>query len=333
MKNPTKPLRLRDFIKVKDCFFSIVGYDHSKGVKSFLRYVPSPRGDRILERTRYRKLLHDEAVKYSTERDLYYNEELGIFLVPHEDIQKVYKPENKIKELLEGKFTDEELRKIVEFFSGIPTEKMGVTGSRLIDLKSEESDVDFVMYGDFWFIGREKIRNGIESGKLAEPSQEMWDFIYTKRKVNIPFDIFLLHERRKYHRAVLGSTYFDLLYVRDYNELGKSIPEWRGKRLEKTTIKGELLDDSLTFDYPACFPLSKTKVRAILCFTHTYVGQAIKGEEIEARGYVEEIGGERYLVVGTSREVTDEYILSLDLIEKNSLTKEYILWKKSIGLE
>ncbi len=332
---PTKPLRLRDFVKANDCFFSIVGYDHSKGVKSFLRYVPSSQGDRISEGTRYKKLLHEEAVKYSIEKNLYYNEDLGIFLIPYEDIQRVYKPEEKIKDLLEGKFTDEELKRIVEFFDGIPAEKMGVTGSRLIDLKSEESDIDFIMYGDFWFIGREKIRKGIESGsgKLAEPSEDMWDFIYAKRKVNIPFDIFLLHERRKYHRAVLGSTYFDLLYVRDYDELGKPIPEWRGKRLEKTTIKGKLADDSLTFDYPAYFPLSKSKVKAILCFTHTFVGQAIKGEEIEARGYIEEIGGKKYLVVGTSREVTDEYVLSLHLIERNSLVEEYILWKKSLGLE
>jgi hypothetical protein len=282
---------------------------------------------------KYRKLLHDEAVKYSIERNLYYNEDLGIFLIPHEDIQRVYKPEEKIKDLLEGKFTDEELKRIVEFFDGIPAEKMGVTGSRLIDLEAEESDIDFVMYGNFWFIGRDKIKKGIESGRLSEPSQEMWDFIYMKRRVNVPFDLFLIHERRKYHRAVLGSTYFDLLYVRDYNELGKPIPEWRGERLEKTTIHGKLADDSLSFDYPAYYPLRESRIKAILCFTHTYVGQAIKGEKIEARGYIEEIRGERYLVVGTSREVTDEYILSLDLIEKNSLAKEYLSWKKSIMLE
>ncbi|MBO8181946.1 MAG: DNA polymerase subunit beta [Archaeoglobus sp.] len=326
-----KPLRLRDFVKAKDCFFSVVGYDHSMGIKSFLRYIPSADGDRERKGLKYKKLMHEAAVRHALERDLFYNKELGIFLIPPNEVQEVYKPEERISDLLKGKFEDDELRKIVDFFGSIPAEKMGVTGSRLIGLKAEESDVDFVMYGRYWFVGRNKIRSGIERKKLSEPSSDMWDFIYKKRKVTLPYDIFLVHEKRKYHRAVLGSTYFDLLYVRDYDEIDRQIPEWRGKRVGKTIIQAEVIDDSLTFDYPAYFPLKSKKVKAILCFTHTFVGQALKGERIEARGYVEEIGGERYLVVGTSREVADEYIVSLNLIEDKSLVDEYLRWKKSLA--
>ena len=333
-----KPLRLRDFVKAKDCFFSVVGYDHSRGIKSFLRYIPSQEGDRELrggeshKYRKYQKLLHEEAVRYAESRDLFYDPELGIFLIPPGEVQKVYKPEEKILDLLRGKFEDRELCKIVEFFENIPPDKMGVTGSRLIDLKAEESDVDFVMYGDHWFEGRERIRSGIERGKLSEPSSETWDFIYKKRKVNIPYDIFLAHEKRKFHRAVLGSTYFDLLYVRDYGNLNQPIPEWRGKRLGKRTIKAEVTDDSFSFDYPGYFLVDK-EIKAVLSFTHTFVGQALRGERIEARGFIEEIGRSRYLIVGTSREVRDEYVVSLDLLERETLMSEYLAWKKAMGFE
>jgi hypothetical protein len=325
----SKAIRLRDFLKARDCFFSVVGYDHRMGIKSFLRYVPSQKGDRRLNNSRYKKLVHEEAVSYALEKDLFYNPELGIFLVPPKEIQTIYKPEEKILDLFKGKSLDVELLKIVEFFEGIPVEKMGVTGSRLIGLKGEESDVDFVMYGRYWFLGREKIRKGIERGKLSEPSQNTWDFIYRKRKVNIPYDIFISHERRKFHRAVLNSTYFDLLYVRDYDELERRIPEWRGARVGKATVRAEVIDDLYAFDYPSYLPV-KGDVHAILCFTHTFVGQALKGEKVEARGWIEEIEGKRYLVVGTSREVSDEYIVSIDLLEKESLMKEHLSWKKEL---
>jgi hypothetical protein len=324
-----KAIRLRDFLRARGCFFSVVGYDHRMGIKSFLRYVPSPAGDRDLNDSRYKKLLHEEAVSYALEKDLFYNPKLGVFLIQPKEIQAIYKPEEKILDLFKGKFFDVELQKVVEFFRGIPIEKMGVTGSRLIDLKGEESDIDFVMYGRYWFMGREKIRRGIERQKLSEPSQDTWDFIYRKRRVNIPYDIFLSHERRKFHRAVLNSTYFDLLYVRDYDELNRKIPEWRGVRMKKATIRAEVIDDLYAFDYPSYFPV-KGDVHAILSFTHSFAGQALRGERVEARGWIEEIEGRRYLVVGTSREVSDEYIVSMDLLKRESLIKEYSSWKKKL---
>jgi hypothetical protein len=322
---PNKALRLRDFIKARGYFFSVVGYDHKEGVKSFLRYVPSTDGERISrDGKRYRKLLHKEAIDFSLTKNLkYYRKDKGVFIVPVEDIEEIFKPEERISTI-----EDREVRKVVEFFSGIPESKMGVTGSRLIGLEMNDSDIDFIMYGKFWFEGQKRIKKGIESGKVSEPTENTWNFIYAKRKVNVPFDIFLAHERRKYHRAMLGSTYFDLLYVRDYEELKKPIPEEKGKKMAKMIVRARLKNNSLTFDYPAYYPIEHSEVKAILCFTHTYVGQALVGEVIEARGDVEIIDGEKYLIVGTSREVEDEYIVSLDFLEKTGLMDEFESWKK-----
>lgn len=320
-----KPIRLRDFIRVGDFYFSVIGYRHDNGVKCFLRYVPDEKGDRVKDGKKFRKLLHEEAVKFALDSGMEYFDG-HIFVVPVGDVDEVFKPEERLVNALKSK----EVRKVVEFFSGIPRNEMGVTGSRLIGLEGSESDVDFVMYGKWWFEGREKIRKGIERGTIAEPDSDTWEFIYRKRKVNVPYDVFLAHEKRKFHRAVIGSTYFDLLYVRGYDELDKDIPEEKGIKLGIATVVAEVLDDGFVFDYPAYYLVKHGKIDAILAFTHTYVGQAFKGEVLEARGHIEEINGKKYLIVGTKRETEDEYIVSLTFLESAGLLDEFRKWKGSL---
>ena len=319
------PVRLRDFVEADGMFFSVVGYKNEERVKAFLRYVQNSDGARQKNGIKYRKLSHQEAIDYAIQNRVeYYSPELGIFLVPHDRIDRVYRPVEGVRN------PDRYVKKVVEFFEGIPLDKMGVTGSRLIGLVGDESDVDFVMYGDWWFKGREKIKKGIERGAIQEPDSHMWDFIYRKRKVTLPFQVFLSQERRKYHRAVTGSIYFDLLFVRDYPQLDRDIPEDRGVKMGKAKIAAKLLEDSLVFDYPAFYPVKHREIAAILCFTHTFVGQAQKGEVIEARGDIELISGKKYLIVGTKREVEDEYIISRTYLEKEGLYLEFKLWEKSL---
>ncbi|NYT08201.1 MAG: DNA polymerase subunit beta, partial [Methanomicrobiales archaeon] len=54
----------------------------------------------------------------------------------------------------------------------------------------------------------------------------------------------------------------------------------------------------------------------VLSFSHTYSGQAIIGERIEARGVCEEHDGERWLIVGTTRDARGEFIRSLSLLDE-----------------
>ncbi|MDI9646507.1 MAG: nucleotidyltransferase domain-containing protein [Archaeoglobales archaeon] len=315
-----KLIRLRDFIRVKNYYFSVVGYRNEKAVKCFLRYVQHVGGDRIKNGVRFKKLSHEEAFCVEEWRRYFDGK---IFRIPLDIVDEVLKPEERLLEVM-----DSEVKKVVQLFSSIPKDKMGVTGSRLIGLEGKDSDVDFVVYGKYWFYARELIKKGILEGRLAEPDEITWNYIYEKRKVPIPFEIFKAHERRKYHRAYIGSTYFDLLYVRDYDELNRDVPEEVGTKYGFREVEAELLDDSLIYDYPAYYPVKSTQIKAILCFTHTYVGQALKGERIFARGVLEKIGDDFYLIVGTSRETQEEFMVSVDLIEKEGLKEEFESWLK-----
>jgi hypothetical protein len=63
------------------------------------------------------------------------------------------------------------------------------------------------------------------------------------------------------------------------------------------------------------YEVDHESVTKVLSFTHTYSGQALAGEVIEACGVCEEHGNEQWLIVGTTREARGEYILSRTLVE------------------
>jgi len=88
------------------------------------------------------------------------------------------------------------------------------------------------------------------------------------------------------------------------------------------------------FSYPAYYEILDDithEITKILCWTHTYVGQAFEGENVEVCGMLEEINNgtdsnnngtdinnngtdinetdyEKFIIVGTSRKAIGEYI-------------------------
>jgi predicted nucleotidyltransferase len=171
-----------------------------------------------------------------------------------------------------------------------------------------------VVYGDAWFAAQRQLRHLVETGVIPAMSEEMWRKVYEKRAPEISFDAFVLHEQRKWNRGEFEGTYFDLLYTRDYGNLD-AVPPGAGTVLGRATIEAMVIDASLSFDNPAVYTVDHDEISRVLSFTHTYSGQALAGEIIEARGVVEVHGDERWLIVGTTREAKSEYILSLTLLE------------------
>jgi hypothetical protein len=305
-----KPLRLRDFIEDTDGrLYAVSAYDNRERVGCILRYVPDPSGTRENgEGKRYRKLEFEEAFAYISREKPEYAD--IIQKVPYSDIRRILKPEDEIDAIMRR---NPLVRRLVSTFD-LPLRTYGCTGSLLCGLENEQSDIDFVVYGKTFFHARELLSYAIERGRLNPISDEMWEYIYRKRNPELSRHEFILHEQRKWNRGQVDSVYFDILFSRSYKTLNP-VPSRRGKSCGTLTIEAPVTDASLSFDTPAVYQVDHEEISRVLSFSHTYCGQALAGERIQARGICEEHEDERWLIVGTTRDARGEFIRSLSLLE------------------
>ncbi|WP_440952483.1 nucleotidyltransferase domain-containing protein [Methanococcoides sp. FTZ1] len=307
--------RIRDFIITKDDWiFAVADYFHPEGVRCVLRYVPDESGDRQLNGIRYRK--YDFDVAFDFMRDNRPEWVQDVHIVPEDQVKMVLHPPDPVPELIKR---DGRVKAVADVLlnAGIPIEKMGVTGSFLPGLQNEHSDVDFVVYGNEWFKARDAITAAKKEGGFIEDiDEQMWHRIYNKRIPEISYEEFILHEKRKGNRGMVGGTYFDLLFVRDWDQIGEPLP--RGVDVGTMKIEATVTDAKLAFDNPSVYRIDHDEIDHVLSYTHTYAGQALEGEIIEAQGVVEQVGDIKRLVVGTSREPKGEWIRSLTLLEKGN---------------
>jgi predicted nucleotidyltransferase len=305
------PVRLRDFIEDMDGWlYAVSTYDNKESVGCVLRYVPDEKGERIHKSgRRYKKFDFEEAyARVAKEKPQYAG---LIHRVPLSDVKRVLKPDLEIGRIARD---HPRVRTLLDLFC-LPDGTVGCTGSLLCGLENKASDIDMVVYGKHWFDAQELVRQGIRDGKIEGLSPEMWRKVYEKRRPEISYDEFVLHEQRKWNRGQIEGTYFDILYTRSYNEIQGAL-SGRGVVLGKMTIEAVVKDASLAFDSPAIYEVEHESVSRVLSFTHTYSGQALAGETIEACGVLEQHGSERWLIIGTTREARGEYIVSKTLLER-----------------
>ncbi|NMB78817.1 MAG: DNA polymerase subunit beta [Methanomicrobiales archaeon] len=305
------PVRLRDFVEDADGWlYAVSTYDNEETIGTVLRYVPQPDGNRVHPTgKRYQKYDFEEAYAHIAKHKPQY---AGLLhRIPHADVKRVYKPDLEIDRIAA---THPRVKKLVNLF-GLPHGTIGCTGSLLCQLDDASSDIDMVVYGRHWFVAQELVRNGIRDGVIEGLSESMWRKVYEKRKPEISYADFVIHEQRKFNRGQVDGTYFDILYTRSYDGI-TSTPAGKGEVLGKATIEAEVTDASLAFDNPAVYYVRHETVNRVLSFTHTYSGQALAGETIEACGVLEKHGPEHWLIVGTTREARGEYIVSKTLLDQ-----------------
>jgi predicted nucleotidyltransferase len=310
--------RIRDFVTISQAWiFSVVSYDlGEEDVKCLLRYIPDESGDRVSENGRYRKLDFHESYEFlRTHRPEYVKD---VHEVPKKDITVILRPEERLPWIAER---EDAVRDIYELLGkAISKDRIGITGSFLCGLNNQQSDLDFVVYGQKNFnLARQIIADATKEGILTEIEQDVWKQIYNKRNPELSYDDFVAQEKRKKNRGVVDDTYFDLLYVRDWAEIRKLDRRdyEKGERMGYARITAEVKDAYFSFDSPAIYEIEHPEISKVLCFTHTYTGQASEGELIEARGVIERTKHETRLVVGTTREAKGEWIKSLSLLNKS----------------
>lgn len=275
-------LRIRDFVRSGDTLYASISYRDEGPYDLVPRYRRDPEGDR----DGYRKLPFS-----------------GVERLPETRIDEVFRPDEaelrgpaaEVADMLAGK--------------AVPRSRVGVTGSRLLGLEAEGSDVDLAVYGrDAFDAARDAAEELAAEGEFSRLDDAAWRRVYRKRSPELGFDEFVRHERRKRNRYLLRDTLVDLLFVRD--ETGPAVNDvLEMEREGRATVRGTVTDTTYGFDSPAIYRVEDAP--DVYSFTHTYAGQVREGEELEARGFL--VDGGDLLIVGSTREAEGEYVRSLSL--------------------
>jgi len=228
-----------------------------------------------------------------------------------DDVSRLYTPVDGLSKVMEQ---DPRVNRIASILAneGLPMQEMGITGSMLLGLHSPSSDIDFVVYGPW--CGRLAIYYQMQSwtdGSRSSICQCGTEF--TPR--GSLRSALMSSSFMKLGRATVDDRWY-LLRSAFYPRLSqiKEAPK-RGRNLGKRKIEATSRMRSLPSDSPAIFKLDDEEINEIFCYSHTYAGQALSGETIEASGLVEETISGCRLVVGTTREAKGEWIRSLTLLE------------------
>jgi len=159
--------RDRDYVRTQDnLLFAVVGNVHPKDrVLAYLKYLPSPRGKWGKGSARYARSIRYysasnimKTVDYLRSRYPQYvfrfkQSHMVFSAVPHEKIIMHYRPEERLKALREAKSPNRleektiRLASLLSDQSGVPPNRLGVTGSILVGIHTGFSDIDLTVYG------------------------------------------------------------------------------------------------------------------------------------------------------------------------------------------
>lgn len=304
----------KDFVETAEgLIFAIVESELEQGkALCFLRYIITET-----DGVNWQKVNTVEANQFLADyypQYLYFSENKQAYChaLTLEQIYKHFRPKNRLKQLLTADQLDSVEQDCVSlclFFQqhGLDLEQVGVTGSILISAQKQSSDIDLVFYSrEVFNQARQITRQLIIEGYCSQLADNHWLESYDRRSCDLSYDDYVWHEKRKFNKAVINQRKFDLTLV---NLSVRSDHPISYKKIQPIVLKAQVVDDSLSFDYPAEFVIQHPEINSIVCYTATYTGQAKTGEWVEVSGVVERASdGQRRVVVGSNREAAGEYI-------------------------
>jgi len=318
-----------DYIKTFDgLFFAVKGSVHSDDlVLAILRYIPDKDGERILEGRHYIRVYDNDATtRYLRENFCDYINEvewLGLELqsVPTANIAEIYKPADKLQEILANPCSrlERQIARFVEALSnasGIDSSSFGVSGSILIGLQTPDSDIDLNVYGE-----SEGFRVYDALRTLRE--KEEWVSAYDDRSIEpvlvsrwgdtgIDLEKFRQVECDKIlHGLVEGVDYFIRLLVDEEPSVSSPI--------STVTISAKVIDSSQGIFTPCIYRIDDVvieggsiyNVSELKSYRGKFTEQVHTGDRIKARGTLEQVNDSRAISYRLIMGGRGDYLLSV----------------------
>ena len=304
-------LREGDYVEtVEHLIFAVKGLSHPKDrTIAYLRYIPDPKGERIRkDGLRFRRIYDlresTEYLKTNFAKYLHFDEKRQMLLqaVPNTTVLRVYRPEEGLAEMRQSSASELE-EAAVRFAEAISKEakitlrSIGVSGSLLLGLATDSSDIDLTVYGEqncrqtYEALKRMRIEHLIsayDTSQAMKVARERWSEtgLDLSRLAEIEKAKLLqgLFEKRDYFiRLVKGCAEKEAAYT----PLGSAV------------IRAKIRDDCDSIFTPCSYLADclewpvQGRVEELVSFRGKFTEQAYKGELVEAQGKLEKVEEEK----------------------------------------
>ncbi|MCL6578660.1 MAG: hypothetical protein K6T73_04655 [Candidatus Bathyarchaeota archaeon] len=314
-------MREGELLKTKvDVIFEVKGLVHpSSRVIAFPRFIPESQGNRIHGKSVYKKIYSiSERFKFLEQNfpqyivyDPVFDEQLCE--VPLEDAKRHYKPVNRLRQLRHCEGLDDLEMDALSFLellkkqAGIRWANMGISGSLLVKLHTQSSDIDPIVYGS------ENCRKVYEALKsltteaksnvkkyTTEELQKLYEF--RVRDTQMSFEDFVRTESRKVLQGKFKNRDYFMRFIKDWSEIHESYGTVQYRNVGYARIKAEIVDDSDAIFTPCTYKLTNAEIlegtrvgliEEIASFRGRFCEQARKGETVVAQGKIERVKDKR----------------------------------------
>ena len=304
-----------DLIKTKSgVVFDVKGLIHPPGkIIAFPRFIPSPEGTRQGNNATYGKIYSlGDRFNYLQQNHpdlIVFDSVFGETLceVPFTHIAEHYRPTEKLALLLKAKHLTELENKALQLAiklkekAKIPWSAIGISGSIMVGLTTETSDIDPLVYGaensQKAYIALQKLRCEADSGFKPYTPAELHDlFDFRSKDTQMSFEDFKVVESRKAFQGKFMETDYYIRFVKDWSDLDEQYGDMWFKNSGYSRIAATTNDSSDALFTPCTYKLKDVQVlegpklapiEEVVSFRGRFCQQAFDGEKIEAQGKVE----------------------------------------------
>lgn len=324
-----------------DLLFEVKGVVHPKDrIIAYLRYIQDKHGDRQSRSgTRFRKVYslkeRDEILHREYPQYLWLDENRGrqFQAVPRNRVSFVLSPIDGLRQLLDMGIhitaLERAARALAELLvdrAGIEWSDIGLTGSQLVGLSGEKSDIDLVVYGSK---PARRIHSVLREDYDSLPGIERYHGIRLKRHVKFRWDKHDQWERslqeiesQKALQGLFRSYDFFIRMVKIPDEVEYKYEDLiiRDKGIQ--TVECLVIDDNDSIFTPCTYIVESdmTSLRRLVSFRGRFTEHVFAGESVEARGRMETVTN-----VNTNESFTQlvlgedplDYLMPIQSIQKS----------------